>query len=219
MDIIHPYVYYGGSLSVNKIHSFLESSYQDAPPETIGKFHLDEDLSTPTAKVYYNPNNNRAVVTHRGTAGLEDWANNLAYGVGKYNSTDRYNQGRETQHLAEDKYGAQNISTLGHSQGAVLARKLGKNTKEIINVNPAYLGETTLPNEYNIRSSGDVVSAALAPVQTVRKYLQPNYSKSHDIVIASQSYNPLTEHSYDILNRLDKRKKIGKGRKFRHFVM
>lgn len=209
----HHQIYTGGKLSVGKIHDFLEASYQDAPPADIGRFHLDTDLSTPTATVYYNPDNNKAVVAHRGTKGLYDWKNNLAYSVGQYDTTDRYRQGKKVQQEAEAKYGAKNISTLGHSQGSILARKLGKNTKEIINVNPAYLGEKNLDNEYNIRSGTDVVSGVLSPVQKAREYLYPSYSKSHDITIPTKSINPLKEHSYDILNRLDRRKKIGKGKR------
>jgi hypothetical protein len=75
---------------------------------------------------------------------------------------------------------------------------LGKNSKEIINLNPAYLGEKPLQNEYNIRSSGDVVSGALA-----------NTNRSHDIHIPAQSYNPLTEHKTDILNRIDQNIMVG----------
>jgi len=201
----------GEGLKPNEIKSLLDASYQDKPSSKIGDWELDDKLSTPTAVVYYNPITDEAVVAHRGTQGVTDWGNNIAYALGAYELTPRYREGKKVQDEAERKYGKKNISTLGHSQGAVLARKLGADTKEIINVNPAYSGEIPAKNEYNIRSSNDVVSSAFAPVASARKILFPKYSKKRDIKIKAETLNPLTEHSYDILDRLDQDKTIGVG--------
>lgn len=202
-----------GKRSAKHIKEMLEASYQDAPPETIDGFVLDKELSNKTGKVYYNPTTGEANIIHRGTSGTADWLNNLAYGVGAYELTSRYKTGKRTQDRAEKKYGKKNISTLGHSQGAVLARKLGKDTKEIININPAYSFENPSKNEYNIRSSSDVVSSLYAPVAKTRKILYPKYSKKHDITIPSKSsLDILGEHSYSILDRLGD-KEIGAGGK------
>ena len=181
------------------IKKMLDASYQNNPPSKIGGYQLDKDLTTPTAKVYYNPRKNEASVIHRGTQSnsLLDWRNNLAYLTGNYKRTDRYRQGLNTQNKAEDKYGKKNISTLGHSQGSIIAREVGADTKQIINVNPAYKFEIPKKNEYNIRSSSDVVSGLYAPVSAIRK-------SDKDITIPSK--NPLDiigEHSYNILDRLD----------------
>jgi len=201
----------GEGLKPNEIKSLLDASYQDKPSSKIGDWELDDKLSTPTAVVYYNPITDEAVVAHRGTQGVTDWGNNIAYALGAYELTPRYREGKKVQDEAERKYGKKNISTLGHSQGAVLARKLGADTKEIINVNPAYSGEIPAKNEYNIRSSNDVVSSAFAPVASARKILFPKYSKKRDIKVKAETLNPLTEHSYDILDRLDQDKTIGVG--------
>lgn len=191
------------------IKSLINASYENKPPEKIKNgWRIDRDLSNKTAKTYYNKNNNQAVVVHRGTQGARDWLNNLAYVTGTYKMTDRFKRGEKIQNKAEEKYGKSNISTLGHSQGAVLARELGKDTKQIINVNPAYKFEKPLKNEYNIRSSGDVVSSLYAPVAKAREILYPKYSASRDITVKAESNNPLTEHSYNILDRLGK-KEIG----------
>jgi hypothetical protein len=81
---------------------------------------------------------------------------------------------------------------------------LGADTKEIINVNPAYAFEKPKKNEYNIRSSSDVVSGLYAPVAKTRQGLFPNYSKKRDITIPTQSATDiLGEHSYNILDRLE----------------
>jgi hypothetical protein len=200
----------GGKMKASEIQHFIDASYSKKPPKELDGFTLDTKLSGETAKVYYNPNTGEARVIHRGTEGLRDWGNNLAYLAGAYELTDRYKQGKKIQEQAEKKYGKKNISTLGHSQGAVLARKLGSDTKEVINVNPAFKGEIPKKNEYNIRSERDVVSGLYAPVAKARELLTPGHSKKHDITIKAESYNPLKEHSADILDRLGE-KEIGVG--------
>lgn len=191
------YVLSGGKLSINNIKLMLKASYEDAP-ERINDFILDKQLSGKYGVVYHNPMTNQTVVAHRGTKELIDWTNNLAYAVGAYKNTARYKTGKKMQQLAEKKYGAKNITTIGHSQGSALARELGQNTKEIITLNPAYKGEKPLKNEYNIRSSRDVVSVGLHGT-----------NRGHDLLIPAQSYNPLTEHNIDILDRVDSNLMVG----------
>ena len=82
----------------------------------------------------------------------------------------------------------------------MLARQHGQNSKEIITLNPAYKGEKPLHNEYNIRSSGDVVSVGLHGT-----------NRGHDTLIPAESLNPLTEHNIDILDRIDQNQMIGAG--------
>ena len=195
----------GGKISVGHLTKFFKSSYAGKKaPEKIDTYNLDKEITNKYATVYFDPEKNHAVITHKGTSGdtkletIKDWGNNAAYAMGLYKYTDRYKQGKKLQEATEKKYGSQNVSTLGHSQGAKLARDLGQNSKEIINLNPAYMGEKPLKNEYNIRSSGDVVSIALAPT-----------NRAHDTVIPAESYNPLTEHKIDILDRIDQDKMIG----------
>ena len=201
----------GGKLKAKQVKDFLDASYKKTAPNQLDGYILDKDLSTDTAKVYYNPTTNKAVVAHRGTKGLMDWGNNLAYAIGAYERTNRFKKGKAVQDKAEAKYGKQNISTLGHSQGAILARKLGKDTKEIINVNPAYGFEKPSANEYNIRSGSDVVSGLYAPVAKTREILYPRFSKHHDITIKSENPKDVVgEHSYNILDRLGERE-IGEG--------
>jgi hypothetical protein len=203
----------GGKRSAKEIKDFLDASYQDKPPEKIDGWILDKKLSNNTGKVYYNPKTKEAVVAHRGTKGVTDWGNNLAYALGMYEYTSRFKKGKSVQDKAEAKYGKKNISTLGHSQGSILSRKLGKDTKEIINVNPAYIFENPAKNEYNIRSSSDVVSGLFAPVAKTREILFPKYSKNRDITIPSQSSTDVIgEHSYSILDRLGE-KEIGRENK------
>jgi hypothetical protein len=202
-------VIFGGKVKVKHIRSFLNESYEKAPKETIDDWVLDKDLSTDRAKVYHNSKTNQTSITHTGTDSATDWGNNLVYGLfGKkgYKYTKRYKQAEEAQKKALKKYGAENLSTLGHSQSGlileILAQK-GLKGREAITLNKATrLGSNEKQEgQYDIRTSGDVVSA-LNPLQKKNK---------NDIVIKSKTYNPLTEHSPDVLLGLNQEDYIGHG--------
>ena len=195
----------GGKLSVKNIKNLLNASYDLNTPT--GDFILDKQLSTNTSKVFYNPKTKEAIVAHRGTQGIKDWANNLVYGVGGkwlYKFTPRFKEAEHVQKNAERKFGRNNVSTLGHSQGSLLGELLGKNSKEIITLNKAtrIFSNKKAPNQYDIRSSGDVVSS-LNPLQTDNK---------KEVVIPKESNNPLKEHSIDVLDRLPEEQMIGEGK-------
>jgi hypothetical protein len=115
--------------------------------------------------------------------------------------TPRYKEAEKVQKKAEAKYGKQNISTIGHSQGGLQAELLGGKSKEIITLNKATrpFESNKNKNQYDVRSSGDVVSA-----------LNPFEKKSSkNVEIERGSYNPLKEHSGDILDRLKEDTMIG----------
>ncbi len=195
----------GKGLTAETLRSLLEASYsgEDSP---VGNWKRDNELSTDTAHVFYS--GDRAVVAHRGTEGTaSDWGNNLKYattGEVGYKQTDRFKESKEVQKAAEEKYGADKISTIGHSQGGLLAELLGKDSKEIITVNKAtspWSDNTAGSNQYDIRSECDKVSMFRDPFKKQRK---------NDTVIkgkknwAGQCKDSVKEHSYDILNRRDK---------------
>ena len=162
----------GGKLSVKHIKGFINNSYKKDADEKMDNQILDKFLSNDYAKVYHDPETGRAVVVHRGTSGASsEWLNNVAYVFGQYEKTNRYKTGKEIQEKAQAKYGGNNISTLGHSQGKVLSSKLDKNSKEIINLNGADMGETLLnqgQNEYNIGSEDDLISALQQPAIAIK---------------------------------------------------
>jgi hypothetical protein len=77
----------------------------------------------------------QAVINHRGTAGMFDWFNNAAYmygGEALYKLTPRYQEAYYKQKQVEKKYGKENVITVAHSQGGLLAELVGKDSKEII---------------------------------------------------------------------------------------
>lgn len=197
----------GGKLATPVLKGLLDASY-DSKVKNVGDFEIDKQLSSSTSKVYRNPKTGQVVVAHRGTAGITDWGNNAVYAIGgkeAYKLTSRYKQAEKVQRRAEKKYGAENVSTIGHSQGGLQSELLGGRSKEIITLNKA-----TLPfesnknkNQYDIRSERDIVSG-----------LNPFAKKSkRDVTIKAKTYNPLTEHSGDVLDRLGKNRVIGKGPK------
>lgn len=192
----------GGSLSSVDTKGLLNASY-DNSIENVGDFIIDKDLSSKTSRVFVNPNTGQTVVAHQGTQGMTDWANNLAFALGGkklYKKTGRYKQAKRVQEKAQSKYGSENISTIGHSQGGLQAEMLGSKGKEIITVNKATrpLTNRKKKNQYDVRIKGDLISS-LNPFQK---------KTSRDIEISKKGYNPVAHHSYDILTKL--KEDIGK---------
>lgn len=209
----HKQKIYGGAISASNLKQFIQSSYKpiEQRPENINGYILDKELTQSTATVYHNPNNNHCIVVHRGTEKTaSDWSNNVMYAVGAYNMTDRFKQGRDVQEKAQNKYGIGNISTVGHSQGAVLSRKLGKDSKEIINLNPAYTNERPYYNEYDIRSSGDVVSGSKSLFTPLYNVLYPSLKGNVLTIPSAKPYDALNEHKPTILDRLPPNQMIGR---------
>lgn len=190
----------GGALRAEDLQHFVNASYDknSQAPTDINGYVLDKDLSNGQAKVYHNPNTKHTVVANRGTQGtLQDWANNLAYTMGMYDQTGRYKNAVKTQDEAIKKYGKVDTN-VGHSQSGIITRKLnalGK-TGEVINVNPASLGEKQKENETVVKSTFDPVSI-----------FQPKNNRN--IFIKAKTYNPFTEHSGNILGRLNPSQYIG----------
>lgn len=91
---------------------------------------------------------------------------------------------------------------MGHSLGSLIGKDVGKSSKEIISYNRPItvsdLLEKNQPNHYDVRTEND-------PTSILKKYF-PN---KNDIVIKSESLNPLTEHKSDALGRLDPKQNIG----------
>ena len=197
----------GGRIAAPEFKSLIDASY-DPKQTQVGDYILDKQLSTGTSKVYHNPATGQVVVAHKGTEGITDWGNNAVYALGgksAYKMTPRYKEAKKVQKKAEKKYGSQNVSTIGHSQGGLQAELLGGKSKEIITLNKATrpFESNKNKNQFDVRSKGDVVSAA-----------NPFGKKtSKDIEIKSGSYNPLTEHSSGVLDKLDDDLMIGQGAK------
>ena len=186
----------GGKLPVYLIKSFLNATYDPNPPSEINAFKIDKDISNESTRVYWD--GKQCVVAIRGTnPTMNDWSNNLSYAMGTYKSTPRFKEAQDAYDKAVQKYGEQNISVLGHSQGGGSASFFPK-SHEIITLNRAYKGESVPQNEWDIHATRD-------PVSTLLNFRKP----PHDVPIKSVSWNPLTNHSIDILDLLPKDQMIG----------
>ena len=187
----------GGSLTGTETRELLDASY-DKNIKKVGDYEVDDKLSSKTSRVFVNPDTGETVVLHQGTQGMSDWGNNLAYAFGGkklYKRTGRYKEAKRVQDRATKEYGAENITTLGHSQGGLQAEMLGSKGKDTITVNKATrpLQNKKNKNQTDIRVKGDIVSA-LNPFQRKRG--------KKNIQINRKGLNPLKNHSYDILDRL-----------------
>jgi hypothetical protein len=197
----------GGKLAVKDIKNLIDASYVKGN-KNIDGFDIDNELSDNYVKVFKKKDDpSHAVVVHRGSADFTDWYLDSKIARGKsIEDSSRYKHSLDIQKRAEQKYGANNVSTVGHSLGSFLSSNVGKNSKEIINLNRPVVPTTkvhpeTPANEYHIRSTRDVVSGT----QNIR----PKEEK--EIVVKAETWNPLTEHSTKILDRLDPNQMIGEG--------
>ena len=187
----------GKSVSASDLKKLHESSYKDVKDDKVGDWVLDKEISRPTVSVYYNPVKQQGIVIHRGTEGtIKDWSNNLAYVAGVNKHTQRFKDSKEVQELAERKY--PNLLTTGHSQGGIYT-KLATNQKNVININPASMGETSTQG-ITIRSKSDPVSMLAAPTNFIKGILRPSKQKQH--ITTSAHFKPLKAHSLDILDEL-----------------
>jgi hypothetical protein len=196
---------HGGALAGNEIRGLLDASYDKGIKNVDGGWVQDDELSTGKTKVFYNPTTGKSSVVHRGTVGtLGDWSNNAIYAMGGetlYKTTDRYKQAKDVQKAAEQKYGRDNLTTLGHSQGGLQAELLGKKGDETITLNKATrpFSNTPSKNQTDIRTTTDLVSA-----------MNPFSSSKNTESISLKGFNPLKAHATTSLKKLGN-KMIGKG--------
>jgi hypothetical protein len=193
----------GGAVSGKELKKLTAASYTKGKerPKKIGDLVLDSELTTREASVYHNPATGEAIVTHRGTSGITDWANNAALAVGLYTKTGRYARGKETQKKVNEKYGKSNVLSTSHSQSGQLVHELNKEglVNKSIEVNPARLpNQTVMKNEQIIKSSLDPVSVFVPKDKRVK-------------VIPARTYNPLAEHSAKIIRGEDAAEVFGAG--------
>jgi hypothetical protein len=189
----------GGTISAKDLKGLHASSYKQEADKEVNGWVLDESISKPTARVYFNASKNQAIVVHRGTEGtVKDWSNNLAFVAGLSPLTQRYKDSKEAQEKAEAKYS--DVLTTGHSQGSAYT-KLAKNKKGIIDVNPASFIQST---------EGTTVRAKNDPVSALRGIANMFSSKGKENITTSAKANPLDAHSINILDELGD-KELGTG--------
>ncbi len=198
--------------------------------------YLESD-ATQFVKVYYSKKRNHCVVVHRGTYDAFDLPNAECAmelcpvfktcsppGIKKckYKDTRRFKVSEMIQKWAEEKYSQRNVTTLGHSQGGLLAALVGQNSKEIIKIQPLHR-ETykDTDKEITIRSVNDLIDKRNVIKD---KIVESNPSTHMYVHINNPTEKGLfhekkkdryglddTEHNYQYLfAEFDKQMKIGK---------
>jgi len=195
----------GGKLAAHDMSDLLAASY-DKKIHDVGDFKIDRQLSGQRAQVYYNPKTGQAVVVHRGTAGMHDWITDARMLFGDKKSK-RFKHGEKVQKEAEQKYGKNIVTTIGHSLGSAIAERVGQDSHEVLTLNkpvtPKDLikGKKVSDKQYDVRTAYDPVSI-----------LRPHQGGKEEQTIESITFNPLAEHKTDTLKRLDEDTLIGRGR-------
>jgi hypothetical protein len=185
-------------MSKGDLSTLLKETYRKGKGanENVGNYQIDKELSTGRVKVYTNPTTGKTVVAHRGSTNLQDWKENFNYAIGIEKKGKAYKKSKKVQQAAEAKYGTNNLETIGHSKGALHAERLGqKGLVQTLNkpVNIRDTKRVVQGNQIDYKSSRD-------PVSILRQYQLGEKAR----VIKSKTYNPLTEHAVNVLDRIKK---------------
>jgi len=178
----------GSGLKANTLKSMLKSTYDRSQVEGWNKV-----MDTPELSAFEHPSG-QVVIAIRGTEGtLKDWSNNAVFGIGgemAYKLTPRYRRAKERVAELEKRYNPEDITLIGHSQGALLAETVPTKAREIISLNSASRPQDMFYNKkkknlYRIRAKLDPVS--------MFNISNPEYT------INEKNLNPLAQHSYEVL--------------------
>lgn len=174
-----------------EIKSFLSASYK--PGQKVANNVYDKHLSGKRVAVYQNPTTGKATIIHRGTASMTDWLKtNVPMALG-YEGGNRFKHAKKIQRKTEKKYGAANVTTMGHSLGGRIAEKVGKKSAKIITYNKAATPKSILTptpkKQKDIRTSGDLVSK----LSTFQKH------KTKMTTINSGLLNPIAAHDISLI--------------------
>lgn len=169
------------------VKNLLDNSYKkpQAQAREVNGFFRDDSLSGQRAQVYYNPETKQAYVTHRGTASPQDVLTDVKMVFGN-KTGERFKYAKDIQKQAEAKYGAENITTAGHSLGSSIAERVAKKGSNIVTFNkpviPRDIFKKIPETQLDVRTRKD-------PVSILRKFQKGRKEK----VIAG-SDNPIEAH-------------------------
>ena len=181
----------GGSLSSEDLRYFLKASYKRKHID-YNNFQVDKHLTGQRVQVYHNPDTKHTVVVHRGTKGIHDAITDVRYALGD-RSSQRFHHSAKVQRQAEAKYGAENITTVGHSIGGVLSESVGHQCKEVLTLNKPVSPADMVCRP--VRSQQTDIRSRFDPVSVLRPFQRGKKATT----LSSRSLNPLTEHSTDSL--------------------
>lgn len=193
----------GGKIKSGTLHKMIKNGYDEKPKESgdVDGYVLDKSLSGTRAQVYYNPETKHLVVNHRGTKGVHDVMTDVGLMFGN-KSGKRFEHGKKITDQALKKYNTDNVTISGHSLGAEVARQASKSDKhDVVVVNP----DVAPPDMFNRQKDNEtVIRSSLDPISALHN-LNPFRNKAKTIDIDAKTYNPLAEHSSNVLERLGDR--------------
>jgi len=197
----------GGALKADQIKDVIDYSYDKKTNKAPDGYAIDKDLSDGRVKVYKDLNSNQVIVAHRGSSGWKDWLDNANYiTTGNIKDSKTYKKHQKKHEKALDKYGAENVISVGHSRAGKYVEELNKEqpVKEVLTYNKAVgihdVFQKNPENQTDIRSGRDLISG-LIPFQS---------SKNKVVTIPSDNLDFLKAHGTSSLSRFGN-KLIGKG--------
>lgn len=183
------------NLPIGTTQKLMENSYEgDKRKSIIDGYKLDESLSGNRAQVYYNDDDKKSVIVHRGTSGAKDIVTDALYATFGV-KTKRFKHGEKIQNKAIEKYGKENLLTLGHSLGGAIGEHVSKGGETITLNKPVALpdiNKVIKSNQIDIKTSND-------PISVLRNYQGGN----KPIIIPSQSSSLFAEHKINTLGRIN----------------
>jgi len=198
-------------LAKGTLEQILKNTYEPTDKTgAVGSYVEDKNLSDKLVRVYNDPTTNHTVVAHRGSAEAQDWKENLLYAFG-FRGGKNYRHARGVQRAAESKYGTSNLTTVGHSKGALHAQDFGQKG-DIVTLNkPVNIHDAIhykVPKyQTDYRGETDPVSI-LRPLQRGKKAVTLTKDKSTFKRIKKVVMNPISsilqEHATDTLQREEK---------------
>jgi hypothetical protein len=201
-------------LDKGTLEQMLKNTYEPTDQTgNVGGYVEDKSLSNKLVRVYNDPTTKHTVVAHRGSQEGQDWKENLLYAIG-FRGGKNYRGARTVQRAAETKYGVDNLTTVGHSKGALHAQDFGQKGEIMTLDKPVNIRDAIrykVPKyQTDYRGESDVVSI-LRPLQrgnkaiTLTKNKQPKTTMDYLRKIKKVARNPfgavLDEHSIDALSK------------------
>ena len=179
-----------------KLHKVLKLSYdnneQHQQKMKKNGYAYDSMLSNKNEKVYYNPTQNKLLVSVAGTDKFspQDIITDVYLGLGKLQDTSRYKHAHQTIRDAKKKYNVNNATLAGHSLGGSIVSYAGSKGDKIYTLDKgATIGTKTRSRERAYRSAGDAVSALAANAKNMTTLGSNNYLKDGVVTGALKAHN------------------------------
>lgn len=155
---------------------------------------LDSELSNIQSRAYFNKDENKLLITYRGTKNLiNDVPTDISILLGTLKNTDRYKSSKKLYDKAKEKYNPSQTTIIGDSLGGSLASEVGRTSNDQVltfNKGAGLLEPLTMTktNEKSYRWKGDIVSGLSI------------FNKNQHTI--GDWKPPLVAHNYENLNKL-----------------